>query len=86
LIIFGSAELLFALALVIFWQRRWPVFLCLVLMCLGTAGVAMKSPKYIAAAFNPLTLNLAVGCLALVDLLILKRTRPIDPAIHAECG
>jgi hypothetical protein len=86
LIIFGSAELLFALALMVFWHHRWPLLVCLGLMCLGTLGVAVKSPRYIAAAFNPITLNLAVCCLAAIDLLVLKRTRPIDPATRGECG
>lgn len=86
LILFGLAELLFALTLVICWNCRWPLLLCLGLMCLGTIGVALKSPRYIGAAFNPITLNLAVSCLAPVDLLALKRNKPTDPAIRAGCG
>lgn len=73
LIVFGLAELLFALLLVIFWRHRWPLLLCLGFLIVGTIDVAAKSPRYIGAAFNPITLNFAVGCLAIVDLLALKR-------------
>ena len=86
LIIFGLSELLFAVALIIFWRHRWPLLLCLGLMCLATLGVAVKSPRYIAAAFNPITLNIAVSCLTLIDLLILKRTKPIDPRTRGAHG
>ena len=38
-------------------------------MFLATAGVAVTSPSYLTAAFNPLTLNLSVAVLAVVGLL-----------------
>jgi hypothetical protein len=67
----GILELSFAAALLVAWHRRWPLFVCLALMLLATAAVGMNSPRYFGAAFNPLTLNLAVGCLASIDLLVL---------------
>ena len=67
----GIAELLLALCLVIFWRRRWPPWLCLAVMGVATIGVAVTSPRYLGAAFNPLSLNLAVACLAVIDLLVL---------------
>jgi uncharacterized membrane protein YphA (DoxX/SURF4 family) len=66
----GILELAFAVALLVAWHRRWPLFLCLALMLLATAGVAMNSPRYFSAAFNPFTLNLAITCLASIDLLV----------------
>jgi hypothetical protein len=66
----GILELSFAVALLVAWHRRWPLFVCLVLMLLATATVGMNSPRYFSAAFNPFTLNLAVACLASIDLLV----------------
>jgi hypothetical protein len=37
----------------------------------ATVGVAVNSPRYLGAAFNPVSLNLAVGCLAVIDLMVL---------------
>src|ERR1043166_8818694 len=80
LTMFGVAELLLALCLLQFWQHRWPSLLCLVAMCLGTIGVTISSPRFVTAAFNPVSLNLAVGCLAIIDLLVLNRKRNEIPA------
>ncbi|SRR5712692_260955 len=66
------AELLLALSLLIFWHRRWPLFVCLGLMVLATIGVTVSSPRYLWAAFNPISLNLAVACLAIIDLLVVS--------------
>jgi hypothetical protein len=68
----GVAEVLFALTLVVLWRNSWPPRLVLVAMLLATIGVAAGSPRYLGAAFNPLSLNLAVACLAGIDLLVLK--------------
>jgi len=72
LALLGIAELLLALCLLIFWRRRWPSLLCLGLIVLATIGVTVTSPRYLGAAFNPVSLNLAVGCLAVIDLLVLS--------------
>ncbi len=67
----GISELLLAAALLLAWHRRWPSSLCLGLMLLATVGVGVSSPRYFQAAFNPFSLNVAVACLAAVDLLVL---------------
>lgn len=66
---FGLAEVLFALVLLVGWRWRWPTILCLPLMLAATLGVAWNSPRYLGAAFNPVTLNLCVCVLACIDLL-----------------
>ena len=67
----GILELAFAAVLLIAWHRRWPVLVCLGSMLLATAVVGLNSPRYLEAAFNPVSLNLAVACLAGIDLLVL---------------
>ena len=68
----GIGELLLALCLLLFWRRRWPAVLCLGLLALATIGVVLNSPRYLGAAFNPISLNLAVASLAVIDLLTIK--------------
>lgn len=65
----GWAEVVFGLALLVFFSQRWILGLTVVLMVLATLGVAMSSPAYLVAAFNPVSLNLAVIALAVVALL-----------------
>lgn len=72
LTLFGITELLLALGLVLCWRHRWPSLLCIGLMCIGTIGVALSSPRYLVAAFNPISLNLAIACLAVIDVIALS--------------
>jgi hypothetical protein len=65
----GVAELAFAFVLLLSWRHRWPSVACLVLMLVATVVVIASSPHYLAAAFNPLTLNLSVAALCLLDLV-----------------
>ena len=65
----GIAELAFAFVLILFWRHRWPSVACLVLMLAATVVVVASSPRYLTAAFNPLTLNLSVAALSLLDLV-----------------
>ena len=89
LTLLGIAELLLALGLLVFWHRRWPPMVCVGLMLLATIGVAVSSPRYLGAAFNPVSLNLAIACLATIDLMILKglpsaarcRRRPVSGTV-----
>lgn len=62
----GSSEILFGLFMVIAWRMRLLFLLNIALMVLATAAVAIQSPAYVAAAFNPFTLNLCVVSLAAV--------------------
>jgi hypothetical protein len=85
----GGLELAFAATLLVAWHRRWPLFVCVASMLLATTMVVVNSPRYFGAAFNPASLNLAVACLAVIDLLVvgsipsaarcLRRPRPAKP-------
>jgi len=65
----GIAELAFAFLLLWYWRDRWPSVVSLVLMAAATVAVVASSPRYLAAAFNPLTLNLSVAALSFLDLV-----------------
>jgi hypothetical protein len=65
----GWAEVLFALVLLFAWRSRWPLWLTLILMPLALVSVALSAPGFLAAAFNPVTLNACVFALAAVALL-----------------
>ena len=77
----GVAEILFAFVLLAFWNRRWPLILSIAAMFLALIGVTVNAPHQLSAAFNPVSLNVAVVCLAIIDLVILRRP-PSEP--HAN--
>jgi uncharacterized membrane protein YphA (DoxX/SURF4 family) len=62
----GALEILFGLVMLCTWHRRQIFLVNVVLMVLATIAVAVRSPEYLAHAFNPITLNLGVTALALV--------------------
>jgi hypothetical protein len=72
----GVAEVAFGACLVLLWRRRWPAAAALAFVVPMIAAVAAVSPRYLLAAFNPLTLNLAVAALAVVDLALLHDDLP----------
>jgi hypothetical protein len=65
----GLAEVAFGVLLLLTWRQRWPFVATIALMLLATAGVALRSPQYLGAAFNPVTLNVAVIALALIGFI-----------------
>jgi hypothetical protein len=87
MIVLGFAEIALATSLVVAWHRRWPALVSGAFAVVTTIGLALTSPQYLGNAFNPLTLNLGVACLAATDLLALPdapsagrcRRRPRTP-------
>lgn len=81
----GAAEILFGILVLCTWSKRAVFAVSGALMILATAVVSMKSPTYLKAAFNPITLNLTVlaicivGWLASRTLPSAKRCLRIDP-------
>ncbi|WP_260735384.1 DoxX-like family protein [Tunturiibacter lichenicola] len=81
----GAAEILFGILVLCTWSKRAIFVISGALMILATAAVSMKSPMYLTAAFNPITLNLTVlaicivGWLASRTLPSAKRCLRIDP-------
>ena len=62
----GGVEILIGLFVLLAW--RWkPVFAAsIALMVAALVGVAINSPQYLQAAFNPVTLNFAVIALSII--------------------
>jgi uncharacterized membrane protein YphA (DoxX/SURF4 family) len=67
----GIAEIVLAVGLLVLWHSRWLPAICAAFALVSTAIVAVASPRYLGAAFNPVTLNLSVLCLASIDLVAL---------------
>jgi hypothetical protein len=67
----GLAELALAAVLLVSWSRPWPVWVCLFAMPVATIAVAISSPGFFEAAFNPLSLNVSVAAIAAMDLLVM---------------
>jgi hypothetical protein len=65
----GWSELIFGLAMLLFFRQRWHFHLTIVLMTLATIGVALSSPRFLFAAFNPVSLNGLMAAVAVVGLL-----------------
>jgi uncharacterized membrane protein YphA (DoxX/SURF4 family) len=85
MIALGILEVVFATALLVAWHRRWPVSVCLGSMLLATTAVGLNSPRYFEAAFNPISLNVAVACLAGIDLLVLGSIPSAARCLRRPC-
>ncbi len=66
----GSLEIALGVLVLILHRQRWPLWLSIILMGLLLAYAAVATPGLLAAAFNPVTINVAVAALALVALLL----------------
>ena len=68
----GWLEVIFGLILLLTFGRAWPLKGTIVLMFFATVGVAVNSPHYLNAAFNPVSLNFLMVALAVIGLLSRK--------------
>ena len=71
LVAIGVAEVVLGVALVARWHSRLLPALCAAFAVVATTLVAIAAQRYLGTAFNPVTLNLGVLCLAAIDLLAL---------------
>jgi hypothetical protein len=62
----GVAEIGLALLMLVAWNRRWPLLINVGLMVVALIAVAVTTPEFLIAAFNPVTLNLSVIVLSLI--------------------
>lgn len=68
---FGCAEILLGTAVLVFFAHRWPFSTTILLMVLATVGVAIYSPRYMTAAFNPVSLNLLLAVVSFIGLTMM---------------
>ena len=66
----GLIEVCVGVLVLIRWQDRNLLWSTIALMILAVVGVAIKSPGYLVAAFNPVTLNLCVMALSVIALVL----------------
>ncbi len=66
----GTAEIAFGFLILSTWRVRQVLMVNGLLMVLATVVVAIKSPQYVIAAFNPVTLNLAVAALSAMGWIV----------------
>jgi hypothetical protein len=60
----GIAEILLGLTVLVAFRARWPFLITVVLMIAALLGVGITAPSYLTAAFNPVSLNIAMIALA----------------------
>jgi DoxX-like protein len=72
--IIGAVEICFGLAMLVLWRQRWPLWCTILAMGLATGVVALFSPRFLTAAFNPVALNVSVAALAAIGLLTARYT------------
>ena len=58
-----------ALLLIILWRQHWLLWATVILMLAGIPVVALTAASYLAAAFNPLTLNVSLAALASIAIV-----------------
>jgi hypothetical protein len=73
-VVSGVAEIALAIVLLWRWRDRWPVLALSAFLVVAPIWIAVTSPARLAAAFNPLTLNVCMLLLAAVDLVLLRDT------------
>lgn len=80
----GVAEVIFGAVLLLRWRNRWPLAVSSVLMLPATAAVAARSPRFLRAAFNPVTLNLAVAALGVIGWIASRRAPSAAHCLRIE--
>jgi uncharacterized membrane protein YphA (DoxX/SURF4 family) len=65
----GITEIAFGVLLIVAWRVRTLFAMTIVLMLAAIAFVGAESPRYLSAAFNPVTLNLSMVALSVIGLI-----------------
>ena len=74
-VIVGVAEVVYGVALLLLWRVRALFLLAAGAMLVITPGILIGSPRFIPAAFTPVTLNLCVAALGVVGWIAGGMTR-----------
>ncbi len=65
----GAVELGFAAATLVLWRWRRFFLWNATIMAVALAAVALRSPAYLIAAFNPVTLNVGMALISVIGYL-----------------
>ena len=84
--IIGGLELLFGLAILCLWRVRAIFPASAILMLFALVAVSVKSPAYLTAAFNPVSLNLAVIALSIVGWIASKKLPSASRCLRSAPG
>jgi hypothetical protein len=71
----GIAEIIYALALVIFATNKKLLYPAMAFSILATIAIIIQLPQLMTHAFNPFSINLAVFSLALINLKSLDHSK-----------
>jgi uncharacterized membrane protein YphA (DoxX/SURF4 family) len=69
----GGAEIAIGVAFLLTWRGRAAFVVNAVLMLLALVAVAVRSPEYVTAAFNPVTLNVSMIALSVMGWIAAAR-------------
>ncbi len=72
LVIAGAAEVALGVMVLVFFGHRWPLALTAGLMIPATLVVAINSPQFLLAAFNPVSLNWLLAVISVIGLVMKK--------------
>ncbi|MAT13649.1 MAG: hypothetical protein CMJ46_00035 [Planctomyces sp.] len=67
----GIGEILLGLLTLFCFRSRWPFVATMAVMTVALVGVAINSPRFLVAAFNPVTLNGLLTVMSLIGLLVM---------------
>ena len=76
--IIGYLEIAFALSMLLLWAKRWPMMVSALGMVILLLGTLFYWPSLLMEAFNPLTINLAVISLSIINLVSMKVDSDLD--------
>jgi hypothetical protein len=68
----GLAEIAFGIVVLFAWRSRWPLAVTIAAMLLALLAVGLRSPQFLSAAFNPVTLNVSVIVLCIVAWIAMR--------------
>ena len=68
LVLAGVGEVLLGLCVLIFWKKRWPIYLSLVGFVMLLIGAVAIAPALAVQAFNPITLTLSAIAFCLIQI------------------
>jgi hypothetical protein len=68
----GLTEIGFGIVVLFVWRSRWPLAATIAAMLLALLAVGLRSPQFVSAAFNPVTLNVSVIVLCVLAWIAMR--------------